>query len=506
MWVIGCFMKKNDKRTIGSENEKKGFLIFSLDESHYAISASSVLEIIEPLPITPLPFVPDYIDGLINFKGQVIPQLNLGKLLLPTLTSAKENAKELIVIETSRYPCGLKIDELVANVNIDAHQYKPINNNKNTIEKNNEINDFGKNHQSEKYLNLNDFVVGEFEWQEKIVLVFNADYFGEIIDKKQTQKGRQGLLGKVESQNDVKKINTLDCLVIIVGVEKYALLLKDIVEIVHIDSVTNMPGSPDEVKGMTMVRDEALLILSLSNLLSKNCNRENKKNIVIVERNGTSYGLEVDNIEGIISFNPESLRPVEDENAELSGVLIGTDKKIIGLIKPERLINDEQHVLFEAFIPEKKQGVILEAEQYQAVLNVAIGEENYGIPLEHIRHIAEYKQPEKVFAENNKLIVGAVDINGSIIPVVDLAVDNKEAIAEKVIDDKPTRSLAAGYVIVGDEKKKWAITISKANEIIELPIKNIEKVTNSDFSFVIGIANIGNQLISVIDVHAVLNS
>lgn len=487
------------------ENEKKGFLIFSLAESLYAISANSVLEIIEPLPITPLPFVPDYIDGLINFKGQVIPQLNLSKLLLSTLTSAREDAKELIVIETSRSPCGLKIDELVANVNIDANKYKPINNDKNTIEKNNEINYFGKNHQQGKNLDWNDFVVGEFEWQEKIVLVFNADYFGEIIDKKETPKGRQGLLGKVESQNDVKKNDTFDCLVIIVGVEKYAFLLKDIVEIVNIDSVTNMPGSPDEVKGIAMVRDEALLILSLLNLLSKNCNRENKKKIVIVERNGTSYGLEVDNIEGIISFNSESLQTVEDETAELSGVLISTDKKIIGLIKPERLISDEQHVLFEAFIPEKRQEIICDDEQYQEVLNVAIGEEDYGIPLEHIRYIAEYKKPEKVFTENNKLIVGAVDINGSIIPVVDLAVDGKEVMTEETIDDAPTRALAAGYVIVGDDRKKWAITISKAKEIIKLPIKNIEKVTNSDSSFVVGIANIGNQLISVIDVHALLN-
>lgn len=484
-------MKKNNENNNVGESQKKNFLVFSIEENFFAIPLVAVFEIIDSLVCTPLPFVPEYIDGLINIKGKVIPQLNLQQLLFKNKIPNELNHGELLIIETSRSPCGLKIDKLIANVNIDDKSFKPINN---------------KMIVQYEESSWNDCIIGEFEWQGKVVLVFSPNFFGELIDKKENTAGRQGMLGKVEDQDKSKKINTLDCLVVHVGKEKYALPLQDIIEIIQIDSITGMPGSPDEIKGIAMVRDQALLVLSLLSLLGRDISEEKARDIVIVECNGINYGLEIDEVEGIYCFDQEALQNVEDEDAELSGVLVTDDRSIIGLIKPEKIISDKKQKLFSSFVPERCKETIVEESVFKSVLQVTIGDEDYGIPLEDIKRITEYKKPEPVVTEDNDLIIGAVDINGAIVPVVDIAADHKTPESVKTTTEYTScTSLASGFVIVGDDTKQWAVMIENAKEIINLPVQSIEKVTNSDLSFVVGVANIGEQLISVIDIDLAFN-
>ena len=50
---------------------------FRLDNEDYAIAITKIQEIILMKPITRIPQVPDFIEGLINLRGSVIPIVNL---------------------------------------------------------------------------------------------------------------------------------------------------------------------------------------------------------------------------------------------------------------------------------------------------------------------------------------------------------------------------------------------------------------------------------------------
>jgi purine-binding chemotaxis protein CheW len=52
---------------------------FRLDNEDYAIAITKIQEIILIKPITRIPQVPDFIEGLINLRGSVIPIVNLRK-------------------------------------------------------------------------------------------------------------------------------------------------------------------------------------------------------------------------------------------------------------------------------------------------------------------------------------------------------------------------------------------------------------------------------------------
>lgn len=66
---------KNEE--IGAVNRSGRYLIFSLGDQSYGISVLKVREIIQIQPITKVPRTSDYMKGVINLRGKVIPVADL---------------------------------------------------------------------------------------------------------------------------------------------------------------------------------------------------------------------------------------------------------------------------------------------------------------------------------------------------------------------------------------------------------------------------------------------
>ena len=59
-------------------SEKEGkYLTFSLDEEEYGIGILKIKEIIGMMPITSVPQTPEFVKGVINLRGKVIPVIDL---------------------------------------------------------------------------------------------------------------------------------------------------------------------------------------------------------------------------------------------------------------------------------------------------------------------------------------------------------------------------------------------------------------------------------------------
>ncbi|MDY6988833.1 MAG: chemotaxis protein CheW [Thermodesulfobacteriota bacterium] len=53
------------------------YLTFALDNEEYGIGILKIREIIGMMPVTPIPQAPDYVKGVINLRGKVIPVIDL---------------------------------------------------------------------------------------------------------------------------------------------------------------------------------------------------------------------------------------------------------------------------------------------------------------------------------------------------------------------------------------------------------------------------------------------
>jgi len=97
---------------------------FRLDNEDYAIAITKIQEIILIKPITRIPQVPDYIEGLINLRGSVIPIVNLRKRFgLPPRELDDET--RIIVVNVHDKTVGCIVDAVTQVMRINRDQIQP---------------------------------------------------------------------------------------------------------------------------------------------------------------------------------------------------------------------------------------------------------------------------------------------------------------------------------------------------------------------------------------------
>lgn len=87
------------------------FLTFFLDKEEYGIEILKVQEIIGVMPITPIPKMPDYVKGVINLRGRIIPVIDLRlKLSMPQTPFTEETC--FIVVKSQNIFVGVIVDRV----------------------------------------------------------------------------------------------------------------------------------------------------------------------------------------------------------------------------------------------------------------------------------------------------------------------------------------------------------------------------------------------------------
>ncbi len=94
------------------------FLIFSVGEEEFGVKIRHVTEIISIQPINVLPEVPEYIKGLINLRGKIIPVIDMRLRLKKKQIDYTERTC-IIVIETRQISAGLIVDKVAEVMTID---------------------------------------------------------------------------------------------------------------------------------------------------------------------------------------------------------------------------------------------------------------------------------------------------------------------------------------------------------------------------------------------------
>jgi purine-binding chemotaxis protein CheW len=100
---------------------------FRLDNEDYAIAITKIQEIILMKPITRIPQVPDFIEGLINLRGSVIPIVNLRKRFgLPHHEIDDETRTIVVNIHGKTVGCTVDAVTQVMRINRDQIQPPPL--------------------------------------------------------------------------------------------------------------------------------------------------------------------------------------------------------------------------------------------------------------------------------------------------------------------------------------------------------------------------------------------
>lgn len=106
------------------DTQKDKFLIFMLDSEHYAIEIRYVTEIIGMQVITEVPEMPDYIKGIINLRGKIIPVMDV-RLRFRKVPMAYNDRTCVIVIDIDDISIGLIVDRVSEVLSIPEQEIVP---------------------------------------------------------------------------------------------------------------------------------------------------------------------------------------------------------------------------------------------------------------------------------------------------------------------------------------------------------------------------------------------
>jgi purine-binding chemotaxis protein CheW len=104
--------------------KKEGkYLTFTLADEEYGIGILKIKEIIGMMPVTTVPQTPDYVEGVINLRGKVIPVVGL-RLMFGMEAIEYDERTCIIVVETegqnNTLLIGIVVDSVSEVLNIKA--------------------------------------------------------------------------------------------------------------------------------------------------------------------------------------------------------------------------------------------------------------------------------------------------------------------------------------------------------------------------------------------------
>lgn len=108
-----------------SENSHTQLISFAIGDDQYGVDIMAVREIKGWTEITPLPRQPQYVRGVLNLRGVIVPIVDLRCRFGQGLTQATP-LHIVIIVHIAGKPVGLLADRVLDIVSLDVTEVKPV--------------------------------------------------------------------------------------------------------------------------------------------------------------------------------------------------------------------------------------------------------------------------------------------------------------------------------------------------------------------------------------------
>lgn len=114
-------MQSNQKR---QDDELLQLVTFSIGEEEFGVNILKVQEIIRTMDITKVPRAPEFVEGVINLRGKVIPIIDL-RSRFGLSSKPEDKDTRIIVIEINNIIVGFVVDAVSEVLRIPAGTVEP---------------------------------------------------------------------------------------------------------------------------------------------------------------------------------------------------------------------------------------------------------------------------------------------------------------------------------------------------------------------------------------------
>lgn len=527
------------------------FLVFELAGRRYALPAEVIEEVRDLLPVTPVPFAPPFVDGLIGAAGRVLLQIDLRRRLdlmpdlppdtvsdsaAPDTTSdagitgpdAAKACRELLVVRAGNSSVALAVDHAVSMITLPDEVVHRLGSGpgtefaagaeastgaagKTNAEEAAEDEDAtsaggavsgkvaddapGTTDNAATNTLAQDLVAGNFAWGGDSIVVLRPECFGldNFAPTGVPDSGR-AVLGSAEgaaaaAARVAVDLERLACLAVETGGESFALPLERVQEVYESGPLTPLPNAPPGVLGLSVLRGKPRLALSLATLLGLPADSATPS-MVMTTVEGETFVLGVSRVLGIRRYARDQRENVGDATSEIDSYLMDADGTVSGLIALDRLLVPQMAALRRLLPTRQNKGhKAATPHDTRRLLTFHLGTELAALDVARIERVAEYKVPEPLPAGRRPWITGMVEIGGQVLAAADL---------RTAMGIAPAAAPNA-YLVVRLSGGSWALAVDQPGRLISLPVNAISPAATPGQDVVTEIGRLDGSLIAILD-------
>jgi len=118
------FSQEPTAEDAGNDIQTRKFLIFKILDVEYGIDVRHVTDIVLMQRITPLPRMPEYIKGLMNLRGKIIPLMDV-RLRFELDAKDYDDKTSIIVLSYNEEVIGLIVDTVCEVIDLPKSSVLP---------------------------------------------------------------------------------------------------------------------------------------------------------------------------------------------------------------------------------------------------------------------------------------------------------------------------------------------------------------------------------------------
>lgn len=453
------------------------WVLFEASGAIYAVPSEAVLAIHEVPVITPLPFAPGFVDGLIGVPGSVCVLIDLPRRLDAVRPSRRRPGQAAIRLTADHGSVAFRVDRVLRLARFDRISWHA-----------------GGAADTAEALPLG--VVGTGWTGEQRALLLDPEHLalGDLDPTAHADLGSEWVNSAVASEIAAPEERRLSFLIIENAGQLYAVPVAELLEVVPLGPVTPIPMAPASVAGLTMLREMPLLLVWLDRLLGQDsgvCH-----DYIIMALGELRFGLAVGRVVRLERLPARPQLMATPLHGKLDSYYVLEDGSIAHLLGLSDFLDPATRAAIRGFAPgsydRRLTGTAAVAQK--RLLLFRIGGELCALPIEEIQRVAPLHQAVELPPSADSEIDRAVEIAGEIVPVSSL---------RRLFGLAPGKD--ANCIVVRSSQGTSGLGVDAILGLASVPLSAIE-TTGNPRGPIREFARQGDQLLWILSTQAIIGA
>ncbi len=101
-----------DEQQKESESVEKQYIMFTVGDQQFGVEIMQTREIINMTELTDMPSSPDFVKGVVNLRGEIVPIVDLEKKLMIDKGGQTEKEGRIIVVSINDNLVGMQVNQV----------------------------------------------------------------------------------------------------------------------------------------------------------------------------------------------------------------------------------------------------------------------------------------------------------------------------------------------------------------------------------------------------------